>query len=65
MEGMRVEPRGTMLSVVTTRGVGINGGAAAHSLLIKTGFLHILISGFPGLFHDFKPNFHDQTEISV
>jgi len=32
---------------------------------VITGFLHILTDGFPGLFHDFKPNVHDQTEISV
>jgi len=31
----------------------------------KTGFLHISSNGFPGLFQDFKPNVHDQTEISV
>jgi len=32
-----------------------------------TGFIHMLTNGAPGPFHDFKPNFHDQTfcEISV
>jgi len=33
--------------------------------ILFSGFLHILTSGFPGLFPDFKPNVHDQTEISV
>jgi len=43
----------------------INNTIKANEVMVYTGFLHNLTNGFPSLFHDFKPNFHDQTEISV
>jgi len=41
------------------------GGNGQEPSSPRPGFLHILTNGFPRLFHDFKPSFHDQTEISV